>query len=147
MCVGSPFPSRLSRAVWRGQLAALYSEKHRVYETFHHVHMHMAFRALADAMTVMVTLDELMKQNPSFRGAFAPFKRCVALVVVCVGGCGCGVWVHSERSRAESGAWRPHCAYLQCCSTVASLPAPTTPSNVPHCKGTLPTHTTPPSPV
>jgi hypothetical protein len=58
------------------QLAALYSEKLRVYATFHQVHMHMAFRALADAMTVMVTLDELMKQNPSFRGAFAPFKRC-----------------------------------------------------------------------
>jgi hypothetical protein len=66
----------LTRGWMRRQLAALYSEKLRVYATFHQVHMHMAFRALADAMTVMVTLDELMKQNPSFRGAFAPFKRC-----------------------------------------------------------------------
>jgi len=72
-----------ARRGWDGgrQLAALYSEKLRVYATFHHVHMHMAFRALADAMTVMVTLDELMKQNPSFRGAFAPFKRCVRVLL------------------------------------------------------------------
>ena len=60
-----------------GQLAALYSERHRVYITFHHVHMHMAFNALGEVLTILITLDELIKQNPSFRGSFGPFKRCV----------------------------------------------------------------------
>ena len=46
-----------------------------MYVTFHHVHMHMAFKALGDVLTMLITIDELMKQNPSFRGSFGPFKR------------------------------------------------------------------------
>jgi hypothetical protein len=58
------------------QLAALYAGRQRVYATFHQVHMKMAFNALGEALAVLITLDELINQNPSLGAAFGTFKRC-----------------------------------------------------------------------
>ena len=58
------------------QMASLYHNHQQLYnKSFKGVHLNTVFHMMSELLTVLITLDEVIGQNPNFKLAWSMYKR------------------------------------------------------------------------